>query len=286
MNSANDARPEPSASQTAAFGDIRYDVRERVATITLNRPDKLNAWTLLMQQEVRRAFDIAGSDPEVRVIVVTGAGRGFCAGADLGRLAKALDGTATEADVGPIASDERLEASFEQPLSYPLATPKPVIAAINGPVVGIGFCFTLFCDLRFMSSTAKLSTAFPRLGLIAEYGSAWMLPRLIGPMNAFDVLYSGRQIDADEAGRMGLARVLPAETFMDEVYAYARELATHCSPRSLAIIKRQIVGGLFKNLAESCVEADREMLAGFHSEDFREGVAHFLEKRLPAFVGR
>jgi enoyl-CoA hydratase/carnithine racemase len=277
---------ERSASPAPAFGDILYEVREHIATITLNRPEKLNAWTLRMQEELRQAFDIAGNDPEVRVIVVTGAGRGFCAGADLGRLAKVLDGTGTEADVGPFARDESVEASFDQPLSYLLAVPKPVIAAINGPAVGIGLCLTLFCDLRFMSSTAKLATAFPRLGLIAEYGSAWMLPRLIGLMNAFDLLYSGRQVDAEEAGRLGLVRVLPAETFMDEVDAYARELAARCSPRSLAVIKRQLLGGLLKNLAESCVEADREMLAGFESEDFREGVAHFLAKRAPNFVGR
>lgn len=279
-------RNQSAPSQGAPCSDIRYDVLEHVATITLNRPEKLNAWTLLMQQEVRRAFDVAGNDPDVRVIVVTGAGRGFCAGADLGRLAKAREGTVTEADVGRIADDDRVQASFDQPLSYPLAIPKPVIAAINGPVVGIGLCLTLYCDLRFMSSTARLATAFPRLGLIAEYGSAWMLPRLIGPMNACDLLYSGREIDAEEAERMGLVRMLPAANFMEQVYAYARELAALCSPRSLAIIKRQIVGGLFRNLAEACVEADREMLASLASADFREGVAHFLEKRPPKFAGR
>jgi len=270
----------------AAFDEIRYAVRERVATITLHRPDKLNAWTLLMQEELRRAFELAREDAEVRVIVVTGAGRGFCAGADLSRLGTVLDGTAQESDVGPIARDERPEAVFEQPLSYPLGIPKPVIAAINGPVVGIGLCFTLYCDLRFMSSAARLSAAFPRLGLIAEYGSAWLLPRLVGPMNAFDILLSGRQIDADEAGRMGLVRVLPAETFMQEVNAYAQDLARRCSPRSLAVIKRQIVGGWFKDLSQACVEADREMLASFTTADFREGVAHFLEKRAPDFTGR
>ena len=268
------------------YRDIRYSVADGVATVTLNRPDKLNAWTLLMQQELRHALDHAAADAAVRVIVVTGAGRGFCAGADLGRLASARGGQVTEAEVGPIARDPRPQANLEQPLSYPLAIPKPVIAAINGPVVGIGLCFTLYCDIRFMSSAAKLSTAFSRLGLIAEYGSAWMLPRLVGPMNACDLLYSGRQVEAHEAERMGLVRLLPAESFMDDVMTYARELARRCSPRSLAVMKRQIVSGLFKSLAESSVEADSEMLACFSTEDFREGVAHFLEKRAPAFVGR
>ncbi len=274
------------ARQDGSYREILYSVADGVAVVTLNRPDKLNAWTLLMQQELRQALDGAASDPAVRVIVVTGAGRGFCAGADLGRLASARGGEVTQAEVGPIARDPRPEANLAQPLSYPLAIPKPVIAAINGPVVGIGLCFTLYCDLRFMSSAARLSTAFARLGLIAEYGSAWMLPRLIGPMNACDLLYSGRQVDAAEAERMGLARVLPAESFMAEVMSYARELASRCSPRSLAVMKRQIVGGLFKSLAEASVEADTEMLACFATDDFREGVAHFLEKRAPAFVGR
>jgi enoyl-CoA hydratase/carnithine racemase len=269
------------------FTEILYETRDRVASITLNRPQKLNAWTLTIDKELRRAFDLARDDAQVRVIVVTGAGRGFCAGADLNMMSAALkSGIASAAELPPVGTDARLEASFDQVLSYPMKVPKPVIAAINGPAVGIGLCFALYCDLRFMSDAATLSTAFARLGLIAEYGSAWLLPRLIGPMNAFDLLYSARHVGAAEAGRMGLAGVLPAEGFLDQVHAYAYELATRCSPRSLAVIKRQLTGGLFKSLAESCVESDREMIQSLHSEDFREGIAHFTEKRAPVFVGR
>ncbi len=267
----------------AAFEEVRYDVRDRVATITLHRPEKLNAWTLRMQEELRRAIEQARDDEGVRVIVVTGAGRGFCAGADVTRFGPVLAGPVRDADVGPVARDPRPEAVFDQPLSYPLGVPKPIIAAINGVAVGIGLCFTLYCDLRFMSATAKLSAAFPRLGLVAEYGSAWLLPRLVGTMHAFDVLASGRQIDAPEAERMGLVRVLPAEAFGDHVHAYAAEMAASCSPRSLAVIKRQVVHGLFGHLSEACVEADREMLASLGSADLREGIAAFFEKRAPRF---
>lgn len=269
------------------FTEILFDVCDAVATVTLNRPQKLNAWTLTLGRELQRAFEIAAQDSGVRVIVVTGAGRGFCAGADLDTMSSVLtSGTPSPEQLPPVSTDARLEASFDQVLSYPMKVPKPVIAAINGPAVGIGLCFALYCDIRFMSEAARLSTAFARLGLIAEYGSAWMLPRLIGQMNAFDLLYSARHVDAAEAGRLGLVRVLPADEFMDHVYTYARELASRCSPRSLAIIKRQVTSALFKNLAESCVESDREMIASLYTEDFREGVAHFLEKRAPAFVGR
>ncbi len=267
----------------AAFDEVRYEVRDRVATVTLHRPEKLNAWTLRMQQELRRAIEQARDDADVRVIVVTGAGRGFCAGADVTRFGPVLAGTAQESDVGPIARDPRPEAVFDQPLSYPLGVSKPIIAAINGIAVGIGLCFTLYCDVRFMSATAKLAAAFPRLGLVAEYGSAWLLPRLVGTMNAFDILASGRPIDAHEAERMGLVRVLAAESFGEQVHAYAAELAKSCSPRSLAVIKRQIVNGLFGHLSEACVEADREMLASFGAPDLREGIAAFFEKRAPQF---
>lgn len=270
----------------AAFEEVRYDVRDRVATVTLHRPEKLNAWTLRMQEELRRAIGQARDDEEVRVVVVTGAGRAFCAGADVTRFGPLLAGTVSDADVGPIARDPRPQAVFDQPLSYPLGVPKPVIAAINGITVGIGLCFTLYCDVRFMSATAKLAAAFPRLGLVAEYGSAWLLPRLVGTMNAFDILGSGRQIDATEAERMGLVRMLPAETFAEQVQAYAAELARSCSPRSLAVIKRQIVNGLFGHLSEACVEADREMLASFGSADLREGISAFFEKRAARFSGR
>ena len=170
-----------------AYTDILYDVDNLIATITLNRPDKLNAWTSEMDGEVRHAVEAATADDNVRAIVLTGAGRGFCAGADMSRLSKVAAGGRPS---GNGSEQSRSTGNFEQKFSYLLAVPKPVFAAVNGPVAGIAFCLILFCDFRYMAEGAKLTTAFARRGLIAEHGSAWMLPRLLGPMNALDLLYS------------------------------------------------------------------------------------------------
>jgi enoyl-CoA hydratase/carnithine racemase len=269
-------------------GHILYDTGGGVATITLNRPDRLNAWTQVMQRELKEAFQAAEKDESVRVIIVTGAGRGFCAGADMEDLAKGSKGgmSPDRSYFFQLATDPSASANFDQPLSYPLRVPKLTIAAINGPAAGIGFVFTLYCDLRFLAAGSKITTSFSRRGLIAEYGSAWMLPRLIGPMNAIDLLISGRTLMTDEAAQMGLGRLLPAEGFPEAVKAYATDIASNASPRSIAIMKRQIWGGMFKTLSEASVEADEEMFAGFSSADFREGVMHFLEKRQAVFTGR
>ena len=176
--------------------------------------------------------------------------------------------------------------NFEQKFSFLLGVPKPIFAAINGPVAGIAFCLVLFCDFRYMADGAKLTTAFAKRGLIAEHGSSWMLPRLIGPMNALDLLYSARMVDAAEAERLGLARKLPAENFLADVHSIARELVTTSSPRSIGVIKRQVFQSYFQSLAEAWAVADKEMLASFGSQDFKEGVAHFVEKRAAAFSGR
>jgi len=271
-----------------AYEHILYNVRDGVATITLNRPDRLNAWTQTMQREIKAAFEAAGADDGVRIIVVTGAGRGFCAGADLADLAAGAQGgmAPPRSYFAQIATDASKGADFDQPLTFPLKNPKLTIAAINGPAAGIGLVFTLFCDLRFLAAGAKLTTAFSRRGLIAEYGSAWMLPRLIGPMNAADLLLSGRTLPSDEAAAMGLGRLLPLEGFAEAVQAYAADVAANVSPRSIRIMKQQIWGGLFKTLAEAAVEADERMFDGFNSADFREGVMHFVEKRAPAFTGK
>jgi enoyl-CoA hydratase/carnithine racemase len=270
------------------FEHILYETRGGVATITLNRPDRLNAWTQTIQRELKAAFAMAGEDAGVRAIVVTGAGRGFCAGADLQDLAAGAQGSMVppRSYFAEVATDSSAGTDFDQPLTFPLKNPKLTIAAINGPAAGIGLVFTLFCDLRFLAAGVKLTTAFARRGLIAEYGSAWMLPRLIGPMNAADLLLSGRTLLSDEAAGMGLGRLLPLEGFQEAVRAYAADIAANVSPRSIRIMKRQIWGGMFKTLAESAVEADEEMFEGFQSADFREGVMHFLEKRTPAFTGQ
>ena len=269
------------------YEQILYAVQDRVATITLNRPDRLNAWTHTMQGELRAAFEAAEQDSAVRAIVVTGAGRGFCAGADMGGMAAniASNKIVEESDFAAFATNDASGRDFDQPLTYLLKIPKPVIAGINGPVAGIGLCLALFADIRFIAPSAKVTTAFSRRGLIAEYGSSWILPRLIGPMNAADLLLSGRVVSPEEAAALGLARLIAAEGFRESVQAYAADLANNVSPRSLAVIKKQIWEDLLSTLAQSCVRADREMLASLRSDDFREGVAHFIEKRPARFKG-
>ena len=271
--------------------EILYSVAGRVATITLNRPDKLNAWTRTMEAEIRQATGEAAADDGVRAIVITGAGRGFCAGADMSLLQSVVDRRTHPLPDSPGASDTALRsdvrADFQRQYSYFPAIPKPVIAAINGPAVGLGLVIAMFCDLRFASQDAKFGTAFARRGLVAEYGLAWLLPRIAGHAHALDVLLSARIFDAQEALRMGLVnQVFPAADFMDSVYAYAQQLADTVSPRSMKVIKHQVYEAMFQTLGESVDLATEEMRASFASEDFREGVAHFVEKRAPAFTGR
>ena len=275
-----------------------YEVAKRVATITLNRPDKLNAWTAVMEQEVRAAMMEAERDENVRVIVLTGAGRGFCAGADMSLLStvatKGLDAAqraqAVQAGAGSGSGPGEgggARADFRKKYSYFPAMTKPVIGAINGPAVGLGLVIALYCDLRFASDAARFSTAFARRGLIAEYGMAWMLPRLVGHANALDLLFSARLIDAAEAFRMGLAnQVYPQDVFQEKVRDYAAELAANVSPRSLRVIKRQVYDAMFQPLGEAFEIAEREMLASLQCEDFKEGVAHFVQKRAPVFTGK
>jgi enoyl-CoA hydratase/carnithine racemase len=271
-----------------------YTVRDRAATITLNRPDKLNAWTATMEREVRASIEEAERDDEVRVIVLTGAGRGFCAGADISLLntvaTQGVDERVRQmarSSGGSGAVDGGVRADFRKKYSYFPAVSKPVIAAINGPVVGLGLVIALYCDLRMASDAAKFSTAFSRRGLIAEYGMAWMLPRLVGISNAMDLLFSARMIDANEAQRLGLVnQVFAQDTFAEKVAEYAHELAFAVSPRSLRVMKSQIYEGMFQTLAEAFEMSEREMLASLQSEDFKEGVAHFLQKRAAAFSGK
>ena len=238
---------------------VLYGVKDRVATITLNRPDKLNAYTQVMSGELREAFAKADADEGVRAIVLTGAGRGFCAGADMARLSSAAAGKTNLKNEGDWPT-EGLAANFAQRCSYILGVKKPIIAGINGAVAGIGLVLTLYCDIRYMAAGAKLTTAFARRGLIAEHGISWMLPRLIGPMNAMDLLLSARTVQAEEAAAMGLVRVLPAEGFAEAVQARAAEIANLSSPRSTRIIKKQVYEALFQSLAEAT--ADRQPRAG------------------------
>jgi len=277
-----------------AYQEIIYDVRDRVATLALNRPDKLNAWTPTMEQEVLEALLSAEQDDNVRVIVLTGVGRGFCAGADMGSLNSvaseqggfaAIEKRLREKFVGPQRAGA--PADFQKTYSYLLDIKKPILGAINGAAAGLGMVIALYCDIRFASDKAKFSTAFARRGLIAEYGMSWMLPRVVGIANALDLLYSARLVEADEALRMGLvSRVFPLDSFESEVRKYAVELANAVSPRSMRVIKRQVYQGLLQSLGEAIDVANEEMVKALACEDFKEGVAHFLEKRAPAFSGK
>lgn len=277
-----------------SYTEILFETSERIATITLHRPEKLNAWTASMDSEVRAAIAQAEADAETRVIILTGAGRGFCAGADMSLLQSIADAGAIPEGAGqalghhaPATGNTNARTDFQRKYSYFPSLTKPVIAAINGHAVGLGLILTLYCDLRFASPEAKFGTAFARRGLIAEYGMAWMLPRLIGHAHALDLLLSARIIDADEAVRMGLVnRVIPDEEFMPAVRRYALDLARNVSPRSMTVIKQQVYNAMFQSLEEATLASEEAMLTSLASEDFKEGVAHFLEKRAPNFTGR
>lgn len=277
-----------------SYQEILYEVHDGIATITLNRPDKLNAWTATMEHEVRSAMLAAEADGEARVIMLTGAGRGFCAGADMSLLTTvATQGLSSEERTRFLRNSDNglaesgIRPDFQKKYSYFPSLTKPVIGAINGPAVGLGFVLTLYCDLRFAGSDARFGTAFARRGLIAEYGISWLLPRLVGVANALDLLFSARIIDAAEAQRIGLVnRVFPHDGFMESVRSYASELATTVSPRSMKVIKRQVYNALFQTLGEAFETAEEEMVLSLQCDDFKEGVAHFLEKRAPNFTGR
>jgi enoyl-CoA hydratase/carnithine racemase len=257
---------------------ILYDVADRVATITFNRPDRMNAWNQAMEAGLREAVARAAADDGARVVVITGAGKGFCAGAD---LTPSADGRPAPRPQPPFSADD-----FGQRYSYLLGVDKPFVAAINGAAAGVGLCLALHCDLRYMAEGARLTTAFVRRGLPAEHGSAWLLPRLVGTMNAMDLLLTGRVVDAAEAQAMGLVRMLPREGFLEAVRAIAVELAELSSPRAMAAIKRQVWLGWSQSLAAATQMSNEEQQKAFRSEDYAEGVASFQEKRKPAFTGR
>jgi enoyl-CoA hydratase/carnithine racemase len=259
------------------YEEILYEAAGPVATITLNRPTKLNAWTMQMESEFTAAIRRAAAEDSIRAIIVTGAGRGFCAGADMSILNEAAANGPPQANLG----------EHQRRHSWLLQVPKPIIAAINGPCVGLGFVIALYCDLRLASIQAKFSTVFAKRGLVAEYGMAWMLPRLIGIGNALEILFSARTFDSQEALRLGLVNsVLPEDGFLAAAHAYAAELASSVSPRSLRIMKHQVYRSFDQTLDESVDLATKEMYGSFDTEDFREGVAHYLEKRPAAFTGK
>jgi enoyl-CoA hydratase/carnithine racemase len=268
------------------YQHILYDVSDRIATITLHRPDRMNAWTPIMERDVRHAMETAAADDEVRVIVLTGSGRAFCAGADMEAL-KGLDPD----DVGRAGSlppfDMNRRSDWQTRHGFYPSIPKPVIGMLNGATAGIGLVHALYCDLRFAADNTVFTTAFSRRGLIAEHGISWMLPRIVGHANALDLLLSARRVGSEEALRIGLVnRLYPADQLREQTYAYARDLADFVSPSAIAVIKRQLYDVPFQSLAEATVDANREMAVALRGSDFREGVASFMEKRPPRFTGK
>jgi enoyl-CoA hydratase/carnithine racemase len=275
-----------SLPSVPTYEQILYEVTDPVATITLNRPQSLNAWTQRMAAEVRHAVHRAEADPAVVGIVITGAGRAFCAGADMKMLSSLRDGGDFE-PVPPelvVEPSEPLPDDFNGEYTWLLAVRKPVIAAINGPIAGMAVPIALCCDLRFMAEDAPLLTAFSQRGLVAEWGIAWLLPRLVGTGHALDLLFSSRRVSGAEAAAMGVVnKALPANEVLPHSVAYVRHLAENCSPASLAIMKRQVYEQLTRSLGASEREARHLMVESFRRPDFREGVNSFLEKRPPKF---
>lgn len=273
--------------------EVLYEVRERVAIITLNRPDRLNAYTATLADCLKRAFAHADADSAVRVIVLTGAGRGFCAGADMDVLSGAVErgstgrGPAQEEShfskgPGPDLTGEFADA---ERFGYFVKLKKPVIAAINGPCAGIGMVMALYADLRLAADSAVFTTAFAQRGLVAEHGISWLLPRLIGQAQAMDLLLSARRVYAEEAKAMGLVNaVYPMASFLDDALSYARVLAETVSPRSMAVMKAQVWKANFQDFNAALATADTEMAASLKHSEFKEGVAHFVEKRKPRFA--
>ncbi|HUI04542.1 MAG TPA: enoyl-CoA hydratase-related protein [Acidimicrobiales bacterium] len=264
-----------------------YGVADAVATITLQRPERLNAWTGRMNTEYRALLARAAADGGVRVIVVTGAGRGFCAGADTRALEGHVERGAYDPGTGPglATPGYGVRPEFDAEFAYQFGIPKPILAAVNGPAAGVGFALACYCDLRFAAAGAKLTAAHGRLGLPAEFGLSWLLPRLVGLTRAADILLSSRVLLAEEAAQIGLVNAVAApEELMGTVLAYARRLATEVSPASLAATKDQLYADLHRDAAGAARHAEQRLRAMMAGADFAEGVAALREHRPPRFA--
>lgn len=268
------------------FTDILYSVDGPVATITLNRPDNLNALTFRMHGEIRDALALSENDPNVVGSVLTGAGRGFCAGVDMGALSAAANGqTGAASDhFGEAPGNPERDPNFIGNPIYFLGLRKPLIAAVNGACAGMGFSYATFCDMRFMEKGARLVSAFSHRGLVAEHGTSWLLPRLVGPSNALDIFWSSRRIEAEEAHRMGWAnRLCEPGCALVEAQHYVRTLAKGSAPISLMMMKRQVWRHLNAELGEAFAESGQMMVESLTRSDFKEGVQSFVDKRPPEF---
>lgn len=242
-----------------------------VLVLTMNRPEQMNAWSPELEDAYFAALDAAEADPDVRAVVLAGSGRAFCAGVGFG-------------DLGGLQDGETSVIDRPRPRSRPLDFPKPLIAAINGAAAGLGLVEALYCDVRFCAAEAKLTTAFARRGLIAEYGIAWLLPRLVGAGRARDLLLSGRVVRGEEAAEIGLVDfVVPAEELREAALAYARDVALNCSQNSVATIKGQLRRAEEGGFGAAFEEAEVLLRESLARPDFAEGVASFLERRDPEF---
>jgi enoyl-CoA hydratase/carnithine racemase len=277
--------PTRTDQEAPVYDEILYDVDDPVAVITLNRPASLNAWTNAMDGEISDALRRAEADSAVVGIVITGAGRAFCAGADMNLLSDLTEG----GDAGGLSESQPPigqppEGDFAGRFPYVMTIRKPVIAAVNGAVAGMAFPFALCCDLRVVTPDALFLTAFSQRGLIAEWGLSWLLPRLVGPAVALDLLFSSRRVKGEEAFSLGLANYLvPADELLSFCREYVENLAKACSPTSLAIMKRQVYEQLHRGLGAAEAESQKLMIESFGRPDFKEGVRSFLDKRPPTF---
>ena len=293
-SSADDDRDEhlePEGSRAAdqgqsdsgpgsSFQEIRYSVDAGVATITLNRPERLNAFTRVMMRELIEAFDLTDADDAVRAVVVTGEGRGFCAGAELSDAggdtfdasARGRDPEVVNRDGGGMVSLRIFEST------------KPVIAAINGPAVGVGITMTLPMDIRLIAESAKIGFVFARRGIVPEACSSWFLPRLVGISKATEWCFTGRVMLAAETGEAGLGTVVPDEELLDRAYALASEIATHAAPLSAALSRQMLWRGLTFDHPMQAHRVDSRAIQTLGSmADAKEGVSSFLEKRDPEY---
>jgi len=265
------------------FEEIRYEVADHVLTITLNRPDRLNAFTPTMGREVIEAFDRSDADDDVRAVIVTGAGRGFCAGADLGGGGGTFDWRDRDGGEAGVPRDGGGQVALRIFDSL-----KPVIGAINGPAVGVGITMTLPMDVRLAAAGAKIGFVFARRGIVPEACSSWFLPRLVGISQALEWVETGRVFTAEEALAGGLVRsVHPADDVLDAARALALEIAGEAAPVSVALARRMMWTMLGAAHPMEAHRADsRAMFARGQSADAHEGVTSFLEKRPPQFSDR
>ncbi|MGE3077013.1 MAG: enoyl-CoA hydratase-related protein [Dehalococcoidia bacterium] len=264
----------------------RYAVEERIATITLARPHRLNAWTGRMHTEYRWCLEQAEENSEVRVIIVTGEGRGFCAGADSQALEGHIEKGGYDSGIREAVANPGygVRPEFDTNFAFHFGLTKPVIAAINGPAAGVGLVLACFADIRFAAAGAKLTTAHGRLGLPAEFGLSWLLPRLIGLSRAQELLVSSRVFLTEEAAEIGLIhQVLPPEELIPAVRAYAANLASRVAPSSMRVTRHQVYTDLHRDIGSSVAESEQLLNQLMRGHDYREGVKALLEKRDPDF---